>query len=164
MQKRYVVKQSNLVGRNDFFEIEVDPPLVFVNAHDLPNQPGNPEPATVTGSLCAVCVCEMGNNLTRVVIHKATRLKGETGICYGSGPSRIMDGFTTMHMAMEHLGYELVDSLEEKPYTPTAFEVWPRGSKHWILTHDESFAEWVYNDMGAGSVIAYTKTEYKPQH
>lgn len=156
--KRYVINKSNMVGRNDYFEIEVDPPLVFVN-----NDVGE-GPKTVTGRLCAVCVCEMGNGLTRVVIHKAERLAGGEGLAYGGGPSRIMDGFTTMNLALEYMGYAMVDSLEvpdtETKLGPKTFEVWPKGGNSWILTHDEVLAESVYDECGPGNVIAYQRVEY----
>lgn len=158
--KRYIVNNSVLTGddtnsdltKNDYFEIEVDPPLVFPAS----SRPG--ERGTVLGSLCAVCVCTLGEGLTRTVIHKAERLFGEKGISYGAGPCLIFDHIPNLIGVMEHLGYEET-VLDPEEYVENlkgvCWEVWHGDVGEWLLTHNKEFALRVWHRHGASNVKEY---------
>jgi hypothetical protein len=164
VQKRYIVNNSVMAGdgtsdltKNDYFEIEVDPPLVFP-AVSPPGSPGYAK-GTVTGSLCAVCVCTLGDGLTRTVIHKAERLFGDKGISYGAGPCLIFDHIPTLIGAMEHLGYteHILDPAEEncENLKGVCWEVWHGDVGEWLLTHNKEFALRVWHRHGDGNVKEY---------
>jgi hypothetical protein len=159
--KTYFVNNCSLTFdevKNDFFEIECDPPLTFYTKYPTPGVPGSAN--VEKSSLCAVCVCPIGDGLVRTVIHKAERLQGESGISYGSGVALILDGCTSLTQAMETFGYRRVEKPQDNPIDMSAsnhcWEVWPEGASRWILTHDRELAEETYK-RSPSSVIQYVQ-------
>jgi hypothetical protein len=158
VEKKYIVNNAVLrddENKNDYFEIEFDPPLKFPTSEF----PGSSE--IVEGSLAAVCICPMGEGLTRAVIHKAERLFGNSGVRYGAGPHLIFDHIPNLIGLMEHIGYEEMEPGQEEechnPFTSRAWEIWPKGSSSWLLTHDENLARTVFEELGDGNVKEYAE-------
>jgi hypothetical protein len=161
--KTYVVNRlvtSNADNINDFFEVEFDPPLWF----PATSTPG--AQLAIQWSHTAVCLCPMGDGPPRAVIHRAERLKGSKGICYGNHPALIFDHMYSFDHLMKHLGYEEFEQEQEahNPFTSRAWEIWPKGASSWILTHDEKLALEVFNELGDGNVKEYAEVPLSFEH
>jgi hypothetical protein len=162
VEKQYRINRAILQGKNDFYEIEVKPHLVFDNTYGLDTDESDTKPKTLNASLIAACICPVSENLTRTVLHMAERLPDGEGIGYGHGPYRIMDGFATLEQAMDYLGYTLVDEFmtDLTPNQGTVFHVWPEGANEWFFTMNSDYAQSVYEN--GGSVIQYDRVPYVP--